>query len=390
MPISPNRTDGYAKWQVRVLAFAVFVFNTTEFVPIALLSDIGASFHKTQADVGIMVGLYAAIVAVLSLPAMLITAKIERKSLLVGLFIVFTVSHLLSEMSKSFEQLVVSRVLVALCHAVFWSITASLAIRLAPKGQQTQALGVIALGGSLAMMMGIPIGRVLGGYLAWQTTFGVIAVMGLVVATLCAWLLPLLPAQNTGNLASLPMLLKNKSVLGLYTVLMCCVAAHFTVYSYIEPLVSELIEVQWVTPTLLAFGVAGLLSSGIFGRWYDSYKAIFLLGMMGLFGASLVLVYPFAVLGMGFLFVGFSVIWGIGVMSIGLALQIQILQKSKAYQDVAMAIFSGLYNAGIAMGAIIGAVIIERIGVSFVGFVGAVMVLMAVVSYAVLIRLSFK
>ena len=387
---NPNYPNQIRQWRVIVMAISAFIFNTTEFVPIALLSDIGHSFAMPVETVGHMITIYAWIVAILSLPAMLATARIERRKLLIGLFVIFIGGHAVSVMAQSFAMLLVGRALIALAHAVFWSITASLVVRVAPKDRQTKALGLLSMGSALATVLGLPLGRMIGQWLGWRMTFGTIGVAALLAMIMVWWILPKLPSKDVGSAASLPSIFNNIPLLTVYTLTVLCVTAHFTAYSYIEPYMLTISQFsqQFATVILLSFGVAGLLASWLFGHFYDRFPRAFLISAMAtlLFSLLASVWLPHVPI----LWLVLAMLWGLAITAISLAFQLRVLQLAPNATDVAMSIFSGIYNIGIGGGAFVGGLVIASLGLAMVGYVGAGIALIAMVCLMVYLARTQK
>ncbi|SFH78711.1 sugar transporter [Enterobacter sp. NFIX59] len=385
--MTTNTVSRRVAWlRVVTLAIAAFIFNTTEFVPVGLLSDIAESFQMETAQVGIMLTIYAWVVALMSLPFMLLTSQMERRRLLIGLFVLFIASHVLSFMAWNFTVLVMSRIGIAFAHAVFWSITASLAIRLAPAGKRAQALSLIATGTALAMVLGLPIGRIVGQYFGWRTTFFAIGMGALVTLVCLIKLLPALPSEHSGSLKSLPLLMRRPALLSIYLLTVIVVTAHYTAYSYIEPFVQMVagFSANFATVLLLILGGAGIIGSVLFGKLGNRHASLLVSSAIGLLLACLLLLMPAA--GSESYLAILSLFWGVAIMIIGLGMQVKVLALAPDATDVAMSLFSGIFNLGIGAGALVGNQVILHVSMSAIGYLGAIPALVALVWSVLIFR----
>ncbi|MGG2140818.1 sugar transporter [Symbiopectobacterium sp. RP] len=360
-----------AWFRVISLAMAAFIFNTAEFTPVALLSDIAVSFSMSAAQLGLIITIYAWVVGTMSLPFMLACSDMERRGLLINVFILFAVCNVISSLAWNFWVLVAARIGVALAHAIFWSITASLAVRLAPPGKKAQALSLLATGTALAMVLGLPLGRLIGQYMGWRVTFSGIGVVAVVILLVLMKLLPPLPSSHSGSLKSLPLLLKRPALLCIYALTVLVVTAHFTAYSYIEPFVQRVagLSENFTTVLLLIFGGAGIIGSMLFSRYSNRYPAGFLVASIVALPLCMALLFPMTNNPLGLSIV--CVLWGIVIMALSLGMQVKVLTLASDATDVAMALFSGIYNLGIGGGALLGNQIITHVGMNEIGFVGA-------------------
>jgi DHA1 family L-arabinose/isopropyl-beta-D-thiogalactopyranoside export protein-like MFS transporter len=370
--------DNLRRWlAVFALSLSAFIFITTEIAPVGLLTTIGADFAMNPAQTGYMVTIYAWAVALLSLPFTLLTAKIERKRLLIALFAIFIASHLLISVAWSFEILMVGRIGIACAHSIFWAIATPLAVRVAPEGAKSKAIGAVVAGNSLATILGVPLGTLLGQAFGWRVTFFAIAVVASIALIVLVKLLPRSPAKNAGNLKSLPILFKRASVVWIYVLVAAIVTGEFTAYVYIGPFLEgkgyDRSLVAWL---LLVMGGAGLIGSYLYGLWGDKFANLTLIAPLGILGVALAFFEAASEVSF-YAALAVSVVWGIVAFMIFMSMQSRLLEAAHDAADVANAIYSGIFNIGIGGGAFVGSIVTLRLGVNYVGYAGALIVCVA-------------
>lgn len=360
------------------MTISAFLVNTSEFMPIGLLTDISNDFNMTAAQAGVMITAYSWTVTILSLPLMLLACKIEPKKLLLGTLTVFSTCQVLSVISIGFPFLVVSRIGVACAHSIFWAIASPLAVRVVSKEQQSKALSAIITGTAIAMVLGMPLGRMIGLQIGWRMTFLCVAVISFLVLVYLAFVFPKIENTESFSINQLPELFKNSRLMITYIITFLFATGYYTTYSYIEPFLQRVagFPSTLVTITLMLFGVAGLSGSYLFSRYYDDHRFAFVQAVLFGFAGALGLLYP-ASINM-YMIILVCAIWGIAAMAFQTSFQAEIIGcVSTAASSVAMAIFSAIFNLGIGSGTWLGGVVYTNTSLNFIGFVGAMIVLVA-------------
>lgn len=368
----------YVQWLPLLgLTFSAFIFNTSEFVPIGLLTDIANDFQITEAHAGLLITIYAWVVALASLPLMLLVSKVEFKRLLLSVVALFALSHILSSVSSNYMTLMVSKIGVACSHAIFWSIASPLAVKVAPEGKRSLALSFIVTGTSIAMIVGLPLGRIVGLFLGWRMTFLCIAVLAALVFVFMAIVFPKVPNQNPVSLRNLPGLVKTPALTGIYILTVVAITGHYTGYSYIEPFMAQVAHLREsaITFALMLFGLAGIVGSILFSKKYDKHPVAFInVAVYGIV-AFLYLLQP-ASISMGSTLL-VCVLWGIAITAFNLVFQALIIQFAPQATSIAMSIYSGIFNVGIGSGALIGGYTCTYLSLGWIGYIGGTISLVA-------------
>lgn len=353
------------------LTLSAFLLNTSEFVPIGLLTDIAASFSLGEAAAGVMISAYAAAVALLSLPLMLAASRIPPKALIIGVLGVFCAGQAASAIAPTFELLVAARLIVAAAHAVFWSIASPYAVRVTAPERSSRAMSMIITGTSIAMILGMPLGRALGLALGWRMTFACVGIAALAALAALAACFPRLDAGEPFTLERLPELARNRALIGIYLTTILFATGYYTAYSYIEPFLQQVASMPstLVTVALTVFGFAGLAGSWLFARCFDAHRRAFLIStitgitvaLFALAPLSHAVVGPFAV----------CIAWGVSATAFNVAAQAEVIRITpQEASSVAMSLFSGLFNIGIGAGSVVGGAVCDGVGIGLIGMVG--------------------
>ena len=370
------------------LTFSAFVLNTSEFMPIGLLTDIAGSFNISEATAGIMITAYAWAVMLLSLPLMIAASRIGFKRLLIGLLGVFALGQVLSAIAPTYPVLTLARIVVASAHAIFWSIAVIMASRLVDARHGALAVSMVATGTSIAMIFGLPIGRAIGLAVGWRMTFAIVGAIAACIAAYMAVVCPKLPAGDPFSVRQLPSLLKNRALVTIYAVTVLFATGYYTGYSYIEPFLQQVasMDPNVITVVLTAFGFAGLIGSYVFSRLAGRGRLPFLAFAVGGVAASLLLMVASTVSVATVLAV--CALWGVCATAYGVAFQTEVMKVTDANtSSVAMSIFSGLFNFGIGAGSALGGAVVTHLSIANIGYVGGAI---ATVGLAITVTVLFR
>lgn len=373
------------------LTCATFVFNTSEFIPIALLTDIAADFHTTEAHAGMLISVYAWMVMLLSLPLMLAVSKINLRKLLLWVVAAFVLFQVLSSLSQTYYMLMFSRIGVACTHAIFWSIVSPLAVSLVPDSRRPLALSMIVTGTSVAMILGLPIGRMIGLQVGWRMTFMSIAVFSFATLAYLFFTLPQVPSHGGFSVRQLPSLLKNPILIGIYILTLLFSTAYYVGYSYIEPFLLQVahLSANWVTNTLMLFGVAGIIGSILFSKFYSRNPIRFIALAIGGICVCQLLLSPVAYTGVWIIFL--CAAWGMSATAYNVSFQNEIINHTDAdATPVAMSISSGIFNLGIATGTLVGGQICTHWSIAYIGYVGGAIALCALLYWCFCLSKRFR
>ncbi|WP_082310454.1 MFS transporter [Nonomuraea sp. SBT364] len=356
---------------VAAITASLFVFLTTELMPVGLLTPVSASLSISVGLAGLMVTLYG-VSAGLGVPFIVAwTRRVNRRVLLSALLAILVLGNLITAMSPSYPLVLATRLAMGFASGVFWAIGVSMAMRLVPERQASRAAAVVMSGISIAAVVGIPLGTILESLTDWRTTFLIWAGLSALVFVAVVTLVPSLPSANAVSVREvfgLP--LRNVPLRLVLVTVMLFVLGHFGAYTFVRPYLEESAAATpfFVTALLMVYGAGGAAGNFIAGFTVTrSLRGSFLAGCAGLVVSLL------ALLTIGHSQAGAVValiLWGV---SFGVVQLCQVNMTQAAAPDTfeaAMSLNTMSYNTSIALGALFGGLFADQLGVTSVVWFG--------------------
>jgi DHA1 family inner membrane transport protein len=374
-----------------VLSSAVFLSVTAEMLPTGLLPEMSAELGVQESQVGFLVSIFAFAVVFTSIPLGHLTRRMSRHRLIVFVLVIIAITSAVSALAPNYGVLVGARIVGGMAHGLFWAVMGAYSGYLVPKEQLGRAVALTTGGGTLAFVMGVPLGTMLGHAVGWRAAFGAIAILCITGAVLMLWLLPRVSRPAAAEQVKRHASGRRVMDATVPAVALTCILAavimigHYTFYTFIAPyLTGEMgVDTSNVALLLAVYGGAGALGLLLTGTVFGKRPT---LGIALAIGASAVSVLVMAVFaGTPAVSVSAFVLWGLMFGVLPPLLGTQLLHvASPAIRDTASAVYSTSFNVGIGGGALAGAVILENLGLSALPFT----YLGALVVAAVLIAVS--
>ncbi|AQS87428.1 major facilitator superfamily arabinose transmembrane efflux protein [Neoasaia chiangmaiensis NBRC 101099] len=357
------------------LGLGGFAIGTAEFAAMSLVPMIARDLGISAPEAGHAIVTYAAGVCVGAPTIALFSAKVSRRTMLIGMMLLYMIGNGLSALAPNYWTLLLCRFITGLPHGAYFGIAGVVASSLVPPHRRSQAVGRVVLGLTIATIGGVPMANLIGQAVGWRWAFVLIAMLSLCTAVLVATFAPRDPPRHDASIMAELDALRRPQVwltLGIGAVGFGSV---FCVYTY---LASIMLEVTHTAPTavpvMLAVFGAGLTLGTLVCAWLADRRMMPTIGGVLLVEAASMAGFPSAT----------HDIWSLGaiVFSIGCGgglatvVQSRLLEVATGAEGFAAALNQSAFNIANAVGPYLGGLAIAAgLGWTSVGWVGLALAL---------------
>lgn len=365
------------------LAISAFAIGSTEFISVGLLPMIVDSFGVSLTSAGLTISLYALGVTIGAPLLTILTGKMNRRSLMMGIMLVFILGNIIAATAVSFPILLLGRIVSALSHGIFMSVSTVIAADVVAPSKRASAIAVMFTGLTVATVTGVPLGTFIGQQTNWHMSFIFIAVVGVIGLIADSLLIPKeLPIPGKTDAHGFIRIFKSKELVFALLSTALGYGGTFAAYTYLSPLLEQYVgySANGVVLLLIVYGIMVAIGNTLGGKWANKAPLNALIRMF--FGLMIALLLLFVSVHNFYLGTIAVLIMGIfAFMNVpGLQLYIMQLAEEKTPDDIqlASALNISAFNIGITLGSFLGGQITAQVGLTYTPIGGVVMVALAI------------
>jgi MFS transporter, DHA1 family, putative efflux transporter len=359
-------------WKVYMLAAVSFLVGTSEFIIAGILDKVAEDIGVSVSAAGQLITVFSLAYAIGTPILMAATARMERRKLLLYSLVVFVIGNAIAVALPGFEFLVASRIILALGTGVFVVTALTVASKLAPPDKQGNAIATLVMGFSTALIVGVPIGRVIASVYNWKITFGGIGVLGLLAILLISFTIPQTVGEEPVPLRKQIALLKEPRIVVALLITFFWISGYSIAYTYISPFLLTVtgMSEKGVSAGLFAFGIASLIGSKFGGFSTDKWGfPRTLVGGMLLHAAALILL-SLAAHSPALVF-PLLMLWSFAAWSSGPTQQYHLISIAPEASGIMLSLNSSVLQFAMAAGAGIGGVVVQQASLMSITWIGA-------------------
>ncbi|WP_431804332.1 MFS transporter [Halobacillus andaensis] len=364
--------------KVYMLAVVSFVVGTVELIIGGTLDLVANDLGVSIGQAGLLITIFSLVFAIASPILLTMTANIERKKLtLISLF-VFFIGNLLAFWSPTYSVILIARIISAASGSLLVVLGITIASSIVQKEFQARAIGIIYMGISGSLVLGVPIGLTLSNAFGWRSPFLLVAVLTVASMIGVTFLLEKIEPKPALPVKQQIRTLKNSKVFSAQLTSFLFLTGHLTLYAYLTPFLKTTLGLNgtWVSIVYFIFGVAAVSGGGIGGLISDKWgRERSILAIIGSFAAAIFLI-PFVTFSFP-LFLIVMVVWSMLSWAITPAQQSYLIAAAPETSDIQQSLNNSALHFGIAMGSTVGAIVIEQSSVIHNASIGGLFVLLA-------------